>query len=86
MKDKIEEVKLAILDRILSNITDKEKSLTTDTIVAFSGIVESFDKTEEYKNTPKSDPNLFYKHLIDLAEEKDKTQKSIKEPEQAEAL
>lgn len=78
MDDKIKEVKLAILDRILANIIDKDKSLSADTIVAFAGIVEVFDKTEDFKKTPKSNPNAYLDYLIK------KDEKFIEQPKNAE--
>lgn len=81
MDDKIKEVKIAILDRILMNVSDKEKALNTDTIVAFAGVVETFDKTEEYKKQPKSDPDLLYKHLIEIMEKSNKKDEEEKLPD-----
>ena len=65
MENKIIEVKLAILDRILSNVKDETKSLDKDTLTALVGIVESFDRTEEMKKQPKSDPDFFYKAMLE---------------------
>lgn len=68
MDEKIKETKLAILDRILANVNDKEKALSTETIVSFAGIVETFDKTEDFKKTPKSDPDAYLKHIEKIYE------------------
>lgn len=64
MENKIIEVKLAILDRILVNVKDETKSLDKDTLTALVGIVETFDRTEEMKKQPKSDPDFFYKAMF----------------------
>ena len=65
MENKIIEVKLAILDRILLNVKDKEKAVNMETLVSLAGIVETFDKTEEMKKQPKSDPDFFYKAMLE---------------------
>ena len=72
MEKKLNEVKLAILDRILTNISDSTKSLNVETIVSFAGIVETFDRTEEMKKQPKRDPDIYYKALMEILEKKDR--------------
>lgn len=72
MEDKIIEVKTAILERILVNISDTTKSLNAETIVSFAGIVETFDKTEEMKKQPKSDPDAYYKALMEVVTKTEK--------------
>ena len=78
MENKIIEVKLAILDRILTNVKDTTKSVNMETLVSLAGIVETFDKTEEFKKQPKSDPDTFYKTLI-------QTLDKVKEKEEGQA-
>lgn len=78
MDEKIKETKLAILDRILANVTDKEKALSTETIVSFAGIVETFDKTEDFKKTPKSDPDAYLKYIEKLCNQPNK--QKVEEP------
>lgn len=63
MEEKIKEAKLAIIDRIITNITDKDKGLDVGTIVALSGIIETFDKTEIEKHRPSFEEKL-YEQLI----------------------
>lgn len=53
MKNKIENVKCAILDRIMTNISDTNKTLSIDTIVSFANIVNMFDKQEKGKQEDK---------------------------------
>ncbi len=81
MDEKIKETKLAILDRILANVNDKEKALSTETIVSFAGIVETFDKTEDFKKTPKSDPDAHYKYLEKLYARTSEVKPEEKKPE-----
>lgn len=66
MDDKIKEVKLAILDRILANVTDKEKALSGDTLSTLASIVNNFDTTEELK---KKYPVGLFGNLEPKAEE-----------------
>lgn len=79
MGDKIIEVKIAILDRILANIKDHDKPIDVDTLVSVSGIVETFDKSEEFKKQPKSDPDFFYKSLMNTLEKTIKDKEEVKE-------
>lgn len=65
MKNKIDNVKCAILDRIMANISDTNKSLSIDTIVSFANIVNMFDKQEKGKQEHEEE-----KYVVDdIAEE-----------------
>lgn len=73
MVEKIIETKVAILDRIKKAVLDETKSISPEALEKMSMIVDNFDKTEDYKSTPKFD----YEKMLEKAIGK------VKEPVEA---
>lgn len=65
MNEKIIETKLAILDRILAIVNDKEKELSAKDIYSLANIVNNFDTTENLKEKSLG----FFGSLIQKPEE-----------------
>jgi hypothetical protein len=52
METKIEETKVAILDRIIKAVTDESKPLSADTLMTMAHIVKAFEEVDIAKKEP----------------------------------